>query len=74
MRVEDHELGDPLALAEHGAQARFEDLRNGARVLDQYADLGVISSQLYPDWFDSPEGKEGAAAFLEKREPNFTGR
>jgi naphthoate synthase/2-ketocyclohexanecarboxyl-CoA hydrolase len=39
--------------------------------MDGYADLGVISSQLYPDWFDMPEGKEGAAAFVEKRRPRF---
>ena len=28
---------------------------------------------LYPDWFDSPEGKEGGAAFTEKRTPRFWG-
>jgi naphthoate synthase/2-ketocyclohexanecarboxyl-CoA hydrolase len=39
--------------------------------MDGYADLGVISSQLYPDWFDMPEGKEGAAAFSQKRPPRF---
>jgi naphthoate synthase/2-ketocyclohexanecarboxyl-CoA hydrolase len=39
--------------------------------MDGYADLGIISSQLYPDWFDLPEGKEGGAAFLEKRKPEF---
>jgi len=39
--------------------------------MDGYADMGVISSRLYPDWFDSPEGKEGPAAFLEKRRPRF---
>ncbi len=39
--------------------------------LDRYPELGVISSALYPDWFDSPEGKEGGAAFLEKRRPQF---
>jgi naphthoate synthase/2-ketocyclohexanecarboxyl-CoA hydrolase len=33
--------------------------------------MGVISSALYPDWFDSPEGKEGGAAFVEKRPPRF---
>jgi naphthoate synthase len=31
----------------------------------------VISSRLYPDWFDTPEGKEGAAAFPAKRPPRF---
>ncbi len=30
--------------------------------MDGYAEMGVISSQLYPDWFDMPEGKEGGAA------------
>jgi naphthoate synthase/2-ketocyclohexanecarboxyl-CoA hydrolase len=39
--------------------------------MDGYADLGVISSQFYPDWFDMPEGKEGPAAFAEKRRPEF---
>ena len=33
--------------------------------------LGVTSNQLYPDWFDSDEGKEGTQAFLEKRQPRF---
>jgi naphthoate synthase/2-ketocyclohexanecarboxyl-CoA hydrolase len=39
--------------------------------LDGFAEMGVISSALYPDWFDSPEGKEGGAAFVEKRPPRF---
>jgi len=39
--------------------------------MDGYAEFGVISSMLYPDWFDSPEGKEGGAAFVEKRTPRF---
>jgi naphthoate synthase/2-ketocyclohexanecarboxyl-CoA hydrolase len=39
--------------------------------MDGYADLGVISSGMYPDWFDTPEGKEGGAAFLAKRPPKF---
>ena len=39
--------------------------------LDAFADMGVISSMLYPDWFDTPEGKEGGAAFTEKRRPRF---
>jgi naphthoate synthase/2-ketocyclohexanecarboxyl-CoA hydrolase len=39
--------------------------------MDGYAEMGVISSQLYPDWFDSPEGKEGGSAFIEKRPPRF---
>lgn len=33
--------------------------------------MGVTSSQMYPDWFDSEEGKEGVDAFLEKRQPKF---
>lgn len=41
------------------------------REMDGLPELGVISGALYPDWFDSPEGKEGAAAFLEKRRPRF---
>lgn len=39
--------------------------------MDGYAEMGVISSQLYPDWFDMPEGKEGGVAFTEKRPPRF---
>jgi len=41
--------------------------------MDGYAEMGVISSQFYPDWFDMPEGKEGGAAFTEKRPPRFFG-
>lgn len=32
---------------------------------------GVHSRLMYPDWFKSAEGKEGARAFLEKRKPAF---
>ncbi len=39
--------------------------------MDGYAEMGVISSQFYPDWFDMPEGKEGGAAFGERRSPKF---
>ena len=39
--------------------------------MDGYAEMGVISSQYYPDWFDMPEGKEGGASFSEKRPPRF---
>jgi naphthoate synthase/2-ketocyclohexanecarboxyl-CoA hydrolase len=39
--------------------------------MDGYAELGVISSQFYPDWFDTPEGKEGGMAFTQKRPPRF---
>jgi naphthoate synthase/2-ketocyclohexanecarboxyl-CoA hydrolase len=39
--------------------------------MDGYAEMGVISSQFYPDWFDMPEGKEGGAAFTGKRPPRF---
>ncbi|HET8945185.1 MAG TPA: enoyl-CoA hydratase-related protein [Dehalococcoidia bacterium] len=39
--------------------------------LDRHPEMGVISGALYPDWFDSPEGKEGGQAFLEKRPPRF---
>lgn len=41
------------------------------QMMDGYAEMGVISSNLYPDWFDAPEGKEGGAAFVEKRKPRF---
>jgi naphthoate synthase/2-ketocyclohexanecarboxyl-CoA hydrolase len=39
--------------------------------MDGYAELGVLSSRLYPDWFDGPEFREGAAAFSERRAPRF---
>jgi len=39
--------------------------------MDGYAEMGVISSQLYPDFFDQPEGKEGGAAFSQRRTPRF---
>jgi dihydroxynaphthoic acid synthetase len=39
--------------------------------MDGYAEMGVISSQMYPHWFDMPEGKEGGSAFMEKRKPEF---
>ena len=39
--------------------------------MDGYVEMGVISSQFYPDWFDTPEGKEGGKAFAEKRKPRF---
>ena len=39
--------------------------------MDGYTEMGVISSQFYPDWFDMPEGKEGGASFQEKRPPRF---
>ena len=38
---------------------------------DRFPDLGIISSSLYPDWFKSPEGKEGGMSFLEKRPARF---
>ena len=41
------------------------------QMMDGYAEMGVISSSLYPDWFDAPEGKEGGAAFVEKRTARF---
>ncbi|AMN47761.1 naphthoate synthase [Steroidobacter denitrificans] len=39
--------------------------------MDGYKEFGTISAQLYPDFFDMPEGREGGAAFLEKRKPEF---
>jgi len=39
--------------------------------MDGYQEMGVISSNFYPDWFDMPEGKEGGAAFGERRTPDF---
>ncbi len=39
--------------------------------MDGYSEMGIISSQMYPDWFDTPEGKEGGAAYVERRTPRF---
>jgi naphthoate synthase/2-ketocyclohexanecarboxyl-CoA hydrolase len=39
--------------------------------MDGYSEMGAISSQMYPHWFDMPEGKEGGFAFMEKRKPTF---
>lgn len=39
--------------------------------MDGYQEMGTLSSQFYPDWFDMPEGKEGGLAFTEKRPPRF---
>ncbi|MBL0122975.1 MAG: enoyl-CoA hydratase/isomerase family protein [Betaproteobacteria bacterium] len=39
--------------------------------MDGYKESCVTSAALYPDWFDMPEGKEGGAAFLEKRKAAF---
>lgn len=39
--------------------------------MDGYREMGVISSNFYPDWFDMPEGKEGGAAFGARRMPKF---
>ncbi|MCC7077215.1 MAG: enoyl-CoA hydratase/isomerase family protein [Acidimicrobiia bacterium] len=39
--------------------------------MEGYAEMGVISGRIYPDWFDMPEGKEGGTAFVEKRPPRF---
>ncbi len=39
--------------------------------LDGYKEPCAISAAMYPDWFDMPEGKEGGAAFVEKRPARF---
>jgi len=39
--------------------------------MDGYRESCAISAAMYPDWFDMPEGKEGAAAFMEKRPARF---
>ncbi|TFH25355.1 MAG: 1,4-dihydroxy-6-naphthoate synthase [Myxococcales bacterium] len=41
--------------------------------MDGYAEMGIYSSQMYPDWFDTPEGKEGASAFTAqpRRKPAY---
>ena len=39
--------------------------------MDGYKESCVISANMYPDWFDMPEGKEGGAAFVEKRKAEF---
>jgi len=39
--------------------------------IDTLPPLGNIASWLHPDFFDTPEGKEGAVAFMERRKPRF---
>lgn len=39
--------------------------------IDTMPQMGLMAQNLYPDWFDSAEGKEGVTAFLEKRKPDF---
>ena len=39
--------------------------------MDGYKESCVTSAAMYPDWFDMPEGKEGGAAFVAKRKPEF---
>ncbi|MBK6289796.1 MAG: enoyl-CoA hydratase/isomerase family protein [Gammaproteobacteria bacterium] len=39
--------------------------------MDGYRDPCITSAGMYPDWFDMPEGKEGGAAFMAKRKPEF---
>ncbi|MBW2274341.1 MAG: enoyl-CoA hydratase/isomerase family protein [Deltaproteobacteria bacterium] len=39
--------------------------------MDGYTEMGILSGQFYPHWFDAPEGKEGGSAFIEKRKPRF---
>ncbi|MDY0067070.1 MAG: enoyl-CoA hydratase-related protein [Steroidobacteraceae bacterium] len=39
--------------------------------MDGYKESCAISAAMYPDWFDMPEGKEGGAAFAEKRPARF---
>ncbi len=41
--------------------------------MDGYAEMGLYSGQMYSDWFDSPEGQEGARAFTSqpRREPAY---
>jgi naphthoate synthase len=39
--------------------------------MDGYQEMGVLSGQMYPHWFDMPEGKEGGFAFMDKRKPEF---
>ena len=39
--------------------------------MDGYRESCITSAAMFPDWFDMPEGKEGGAAFMEKRKPRF---
>lgn len=39
--------------------------------MDGYRESCITSAAMFPDWFDMPEGKEGGAAFMEKRTPEF---
>jgi naphthoate synthase len=39
--------------------------------MDGYKESCINSAAMYPDWFDMPEGKEGGAAFVARRKPEF---
>lgn len=39
--------------------------------MDGYREQGLTSAAMYPDWFDTPEGKEGGAAFVARRKAEF---
>jgi naphthoate synthase/2-ketocyclohexanecarboxyl-CoA hydrolase len=39
--------------------------------LNEMISLGVHSANLYPNWFESEECREGVQAFQQKRKPNF---
>lgn len=39
--------------------------------IDSIQQPGLMGGWLYPDWFESHEGKEGSVAFMEKRKPDF---
>lgn len=40
-------------------------------MLDSLPQLGTQYNTLYPNYFDTPEGREGSQAFMEKRKPAF---
>lgn len=40
-------------------------------MLDSLPQLGVHGNMLYPDYLETPEGREGSQAFMEKRKPQF---
>jgi naphthoate synthase/2-ketocyclohexanecarboxyl-CoA hydrolase len=39
--------------------------------MDGYRESCATAAAMFPDWFDMPEGKDGGAAFMEKRAPEF---
>jgi enoyl-CoA hydratase len=67
------EVGALLASKSPVALKLMKDLANRALGGDHAANLGA-ESETFGELFSSEDAKEGLAAFVEKRQPNFVGR